>query len=671
MNLMDPSTLALAGSLAGIGVAVAMSAATATFQIRAKRMPDATAYEDIRERRIREELRLSEMRAELSIVEQKIQDRDRLIAEVSSLEERLTSTKLEYESLGSARNEIDETKQKAAEAAEEYAVKRQECDAVIAEIAKKKDEFQELEARCNPERIAQLEEQLSALRTEKSTLEAEMPSLRAERDAALGRIEDARSADTRKAALELEVERLEEELDRLSEEYDQRARKVRDIRDVDERHSRLSGEIAGLEARRALLEAEIARGEKERVGESEEGISGDFASDLSVLPACLSAPDRASLKLLPEHEAVGNVRSYLKEHGLDYSFRTVRAFHTCLKINDNAQITVLAGVSGTGKSLLPRRYAEAMGIHFHQIAVEPRWDSPQDLLGFYNYIEKKYRATDLARLLAYMDPYRTANFKEISDERRNHVALVLLDEMNLARVEYYFSEFLSRLEVRPRYEQETSAEQRRPGLIPIDIRGQKQPIALYPSHNVLFAGTMNDDESTQSLSDKVLDRGNILQFAAPKQFDNTIARDGPAPTEEALSFKAWRGWVRDLSSLKEGRGKADQVISKLADLMEGFGRPFGHRLRDSILVYAANYPRELNGTRDVTVPLADQIEFRILPKLRGLEIEAHREGFDRLIALARAELGDQQLADRLTELLDRQGRGAGLFVWRGLTRTSS
>jgi hypothetical protein len=57
----------------------------------------------------------------------------------------------------------------------------------------------------------------------------------------------------------------------------------------------------------------------------------------------------------------------------------------------------LAGVSGTGKSLLPRRYAEAMG--FLQIAVEPRWDSPQDLLGFYNYIEKNYRATDLARII--------------------------------------------------------------------------------------------------------------------------------------------------------------------------------------------------------------------------------------------------------------------------------
>ena len=107
----------------------------------------------------------------------------------------------------------------------------------------------------------------------------------------------------------------------------------------------------------------------------------------------------------PEREALHAVSEYLRAYNLEYSTRTLLAFHTALKINDHSQLTVLAGVSGTGKSLLPRRYAEAMGFHFLQIAVEPRWDSPQDLLGFYNYIEKNYRATDLARILMHMDPY--------------------------------------------------------------------------------------------------------------------------------------------------------------------------------------------------------------------------------------------------------------------------
>ena len=360
---------------------------------------------------------------------------------------------------------------------------------------------------------------------------------------------------------------------------------------------------------------------------------------------------------------------YLKDCGLDYEHRTLRAFHTCLKINDHAQITVLAGVSGTGKSILPRRYAEAMGIHFHQIAVEPRWDSPQDLLGFYNYIEQKYRATDLARLLVHMDPYRSVPIKAASEDRRDHMALVLLDEMNLARVEYYFSEFLSRLEVRPRLADVGDEIRRKNAMIPIDIRGYDKTLALFPSHNVLFAGTMNDDESTQALSDKVLDRGNVIQFAAPKSFNLPTSRNPSIPTE-ALSFATWRSWVQNLGGLGADRDTAEDLVVKLATIMDDCGRPFGHRLRDAILGYAANYPKDTNGRRDIREPLADQVELRILPKLRGLEIEGHEPYLTDLATLIRNELGDKALADRLEAAVERQRVGNGLFVWRGLTRQS-
>jgi tRNA A37 threonylcarbamoyladenosine biosynthesis protein TsaE len=193
--------------------------------------------------------------------------------------------------------------------------------------------------------------------------------------------------------------------------------------------------------------------------------------DLIKVPFTLEFPAIKQGAPRTEAEALHSVGQYLKAYNLKYSTRTVLAFHTALKINDHSQLTVLAGVSGTGKSLLPRRYAEAMGIHFLQIAVEPRWDSPQDLLGFYNYIEKNYRATDLARLLVHMDPYESAAPSNM--DRRDHISLVLLDEMNLARVEYYFSEFLSRLEARPRYDEAGDERKRADAMIPIDIRGLK------------------------------------------------------------------------------------------------------------------------------------------------------------------------------------------------------
>jgi hypothetical protein len=697
-----------------------MSGIAIMFQIRRDRLPDATRFENIAELRAQVERVLAERKLELSVVEQKIQQRDRLVAEVAGLEEQRTTVKAELASLDSARHEIDEVKSEAAEVAAQLAK-------VANELASKTDEYERISEKLNPGRLADLQQQLERLSNERSELESTLPSLRAERENALQRIEEGNGIHARIAARQLELGQLERATATLTANIEELERHKADLTELEARVShlrneelRLEGEVArrdglvaeirSLESEReraasavvamdeqleilANLKAELAQArsrhnelgdeverllrrkerlEQETAGQSD--VSGDtkqLLEDLTKIPPSLQFP--AVLRKAPrtESEALHAVSDYLHDHGLDYSRRTVRAFHTALKINDSAQLTVLAGVSGTGKSLLPRRYAEAMGIHFLQIAVEPRWDSPQDLLGFYNYIEKNYRATDLARILVHMDPYSTLGTADHLD-RKDHMTLVLLDEMNLARVEYYFSEFLSRLEARPRFSDAVMERKRADAMIPIDIRGMKLPVSLFPSHNVLFAGTMNDDESTQALSDKVLDRSNILQFAAP-QFETDgrgslpIKTNGIDLSNEAQSFKSWRTWVRPASNLS-GAHLVDTVISKLAGLMEACGRPFGHRLRDAIVSYVANYPTATSGSIDFRVPLADQIELRIMPKLRGLEIDGHRAAFNELDNLLRDDLNDAAMADRLAELCERQRNGAGLFVWRGLTR---
>jgi hypothetical protein len=156
--------------------------------------------------------------------------------------------------------------------------------------------------------------------------------------------------------------------------------------------------------------------------------------------------------------------------------------------------------------------------------------------------------------------------------------MVLLDEMNLARVEYYFSEFLSRLEARPAWDERLKTDKARAkdAMIPVDIRGLDDPPMLFPAHNILFVGTMNDDESTQSLSDKVLDRGNVLQFPAPEQFAQATPQQAETATE-AQSFAEWRGWIAP-GRARELPQAVDEVIGKLAGIMKDFGKPFGHRL---------------------------------------------------------------------------------------------
>lgn len=710
MLAFDPTTLVLPSLLALTALAVLMSGIATMFQIRRARLPDATRYEHVRELRAQEEGLLAQRRAELSIVEQKIQERDRLIAEVSALEERRDATNAELSNLESARVEIDEVKRDASAAAAELAEVSQKLGAAT-------DELDRVTADLDPARIVERKREVERLTEELHQLEAKLPELRAERDIALRALEEARSLEATRAAIHVEVERLNGEAERLSVQVEELTVIKDQVDRLRDELARASDEFGRVETRRNHLQRELEdlaeRSDAVELKKSEvQAIAVDLAqkrerrdelaeevdklaarrerllsesggadiaavdeqailADLTKLPTLLEIPSTLRDAGRTEGAALHDVAAYLQKHGLSYSGRTVRAFHTALKINDNAQLTVLAGVSGTGKSLLPRRYAEAMGMHFLQIAVEPRWDSPQDLLGFYNYIEKKYRATDLARLLVHMDPFRTVEIDTSSYDRRDHMALVLLDEMNLARVEYYFSEFLSRLEVRPRFQESQDDKKRKDALIPVDIRGLKKTLSLYSAHNVLFAGTMNDDESTQSLSDKVLDRGNVMQFAAPKDFPTMNEVGNVARPDGAMSFKSWRTWVKGSDRLDDARRNlAGQIVNGLADIMEGCGRPFGHRLRDAILAYCANYPVEGNGGIDIRVPLADQIEFRILPKLRGLDIEGHRDPFDRLVKLLRDDLGDSMFADRISDLVERQQIGTGLFVWRGLTRQS-
>ena len=670
---------------------IAISAGLA-FNIRAQRLPAATRYEDVRERLAVADRMLTEREARLREVEQMIHERDRYAAEAASLREQVENLRHEYENLKPAREEIEQVKREAAAAAGDKATLEQDLKAL-------REEAERLRSVLDPERVARLKEEQEALLRERDRIRSELETTRSELEAALRTIAEARTTEAwvaalvaQRNALGAEITGLQDKVGELSDQVDER-KSTRDGLDAEARDARRDRDAARQEAERlqnglAALNAEVetikalaetlkkgldltVNGSGTENGPLTETDKVDILKDLVALPACLAAPARLRSAPRQESEALHQVDTYLRDSGLAFHRRTVRAFHTALKINDTAQLAVLAGVSGTGKSLLPRRYAEALGIHFLQIAVEPRWDSPQDLLGFYNYVEKKYRATELSRLMVHMDPWQSHTVPAETPDRRDHMAMVLLDEMNLARVEYYFSEFLSRLEARPVWDERLShaagKARAKDAMIPVDIRGLDNPPMLFPAHNILFVGTMNDDESTQSLSDKVLDRSNVLQFPAPERFPQ------PAPPNatmsvEAQRFSEWRGWISpgQAHALPPG---VDDVIGKLAGMMQDFGKPFGHRLNQSMRAYVAQYPREGNGGADIGTPLADQIEFRILPKLRGVEVGNHTGAFDALDQLLRGPLvNDPTLADKVAQTAETQENTSGLFVWRGMSR---
>lgn len=152
---------------------------------------------------------------------------------------------------------------------------------------------------------------------------------------------------------------------------------------------------------------------------------------------------------------------------------------------------ILSGISGTGKSKLVRLFAEAIGAEFTLIPVRPDWSDATELLGYKDLNQKSY----LGKLTQVI---------QNASENRDKPYIVCLDEMNLARVEYYFSDFLSLIESR----------RREGGKIITDSFTQDLDVT-YKSlpDNLYIVGTVNMDETTFQFSRKVLDRANTIELS--------------------------------------------------------------------------------------------------------------------------------------------------------------
>lgn len=583
---------------------------------------------------------------------------DELNAEWLQLDERRKEVRV-------VREEMEESLADKAALDSELSTARADLDAVQDRLASAERLFSQIDVM--KKEHAELESRIAQLRNEAAALEDTERRLETLTSQALQREREISKLDgqTEAARAELDLARGQQASERaaivqVKAELTQHAAA---LAASTERQRAIMHENERLEDRRSQLQAQVAHLE-EQAGDASASTGDAIEEKLKELKA--PPPVLEHMKTWRERagenesEAIKRVKDRLRQSGLEYHDRTVDAFHTAMKVNETAQMAVLAGISGTGKSQLPRQYAMGMGIGFLQVPVQPRWDSPQDLMGFYNYIEKRFRPTDMARALYQLDQLNNHN-----PDFEDRMLMILLDEMNLARVEYYFSDFLSRLESRPPADRVDNKSLRKDAEIELEIpmpKGMAAP-RVFPGYNLLFAGTMNEDESTQSLSDKVVDRANVLRFAAPKSIKTTTGT-GKLNEPEALSAKRWRSWVTPASSIDSG-GKVASSIEKMVDVMGRFKRPFGHRLGRAIIAYVANYPIGAHG-RDLHKPLADQVEMRLLPKLRGVDVD--NPAFGELRDFVARELHDEELARAIDESVRAAEDGSGQFVWTGVTR---
>lgn len=624
--------------------------------------------------------RIAEKRATINDLEDELRKRREALAHLADVETEVDSLNSKLAELQTEWNQSDARRAEVSALRYEIEAARIDKLSVDAELASAQADLAEVSARLA--KAEDLVQRIDNLSSEAEALNVRVELLREER-------RSLEEASTRVASLVEEAERLEQELGSIQGRISAKASELIETEDrlaaarsakidLSQDMDRLNAELAAarqrmseteleqakfkeylamLEARKASLERDIERSKGIAAGASDDGDQDPLNEIKQVPQVVIRLIEWRQSSNVSETEALKKVRNRFEAFGLQYPDRTLRAFHTSMKVNDTTQMTVLSGISGTGKSQLPRQYSAGMGIGFLQVPVQPRWDSPQDLMGFYNYIEGRFRPTDLARSMFALDEQNN------SEAVKDRLLMVLLDEMNLARVEYYFSDFLSRLESRPARGREADKTLRKDAEIELEI--PKAQMRIFPGYNLLFAGTMNEDESTQSLSDKVVDRANVMRFGAPKTIAKTSI-SGNDQTPEALSRITWERWCnRGLQPSDQAR--AELQVNEMLTLMQEFGKPFGHRLGRAILAYAGAYP-EAEGIGDrLSVALADQIEMRLLPKLRGVEVEDRSQQFDKLRRKA-SEFGDEKLAEAIAQSVEAAGASTGQFVWKGVVR---
>ena len=258
-----------------------------------------------------------------------------------------------------------------------------------------------------------------------------------------------------------------------------------------------------------------------------------------------------------------NYASY--KHNLYYNISDIRAFISGMAVS---QILILQGMSGTGKTSL----AHAMGSFLENtstvIPVQPMWKERTDLLGYYNEFTKRFNETLL------LEKMYEANYSE-------DIYVTVLDEMNIARVEYYFAEFLSLLELPDPDERYIDVVSDIWTSDPLQLRNGR----LKLPYNMWFIGTANNDDSTFAISDKVYDRAMVLNldekcepFTAPKTKNiHMSAENFRALVKEA--FKEYEITGRNLKRL--------EALDRY--LIDHFHITFGNRIMKQIRQYIPVY----------------------------------------------------------------------------------
>ncbi len=303
---------------------------------------------------------------------------------------------------------------------------------------------------------------------------------------------------------------------------------------------------------------------------------------------------------------------------LFYDIRIVRLFIAGMS---TTRLMILQGISGTGKTSL----AHAMGLFLSNPAtiasVQPSWRDRTELFGYFNEFTKRFNETEVLK-------------KMYEATWNKNIYITVLDEMNIARVEYYFAEMLSILEMPSRDEWVVD-------LIPSGWPNDPKHIIkgrFQLPQNMWFIGTANNDDSTFAISDKVYDRAMPININS-----KGVAFDAPYTESIYISFEHLESMFKEaMVTYKVSQENLDKIDMLDDYVIKHFRLAFGNRivkqLKEFIPAYVACGGTEIDGLDYVLCN-------KILRKFESLNLSYIRDEIDGLILYLSDQFGEENMEE--------------------------
>lgn len=350
------------------------------------------------------------------------------------------------------------------------------------------------------------------------------------------------------------------------------------------------------------------------------------------------------------NDIVNKIHEYIKSRGYFYEKDLVKNYYLSLK---SKPFVILAGISGTGKSKLVKLFADAIGARFKMVPVRPDWSDSTDLFGH----------LDLEGI--FIEGPIT-NFITEANSNLNIPYILCLDEMNLARVEYYFSDFLSVIETRKLDKEKHIVTDKllSDSIFAADNHARDKYKDLFISENIFIVGTVNMDETTFPFSKKVLDRANTIEFSdvnmelglekhkvnehtLPLSIDNTFMKS------EYLSVQIC------FEAQEEAVTEVVEILKKVNEPLKKINAQVAYRVRDEISYYVT-YSQQYNLLK-LSDAMDNALLQKVLPRIQGSSMALK----DVLITLFQISVGkdktdiqkdDNDVGDIMQKYLDKQDK---------------